>query len=122
MEQNVSKDFITLVCMGVGHDTLPLSNNVNWIQMQALAKRHGLLGILVDGVEKLPSYLRPPLTTWLQWIGEVMQGYEQRYEKYREAVSGLVSFYNGHGYQKMILKQKNLLKQNTIRLFRCVPY
>ena len=72
--------------------------------MQALAKRHGLLGILVDGVEKLPSYLRPPLTTWLQWIGEVMQGYEQRYEKYREAVSGLVSFYNGHGYQTMILK------------------
>jgi hypothetical protein len=39
-----------------------------------------------------------------QWIGEVSQLYEQRYEQYLHAISTLAGFYNSHGYKMMVLK------------------
>lgn len=35
----------------------------------------------------------------LQWIGEVIQGYEQRYVLYREAEAGLGAWYREHGFK-----------------------
>ena len=39
-----------------------------------------------------------------QWIGEVLQGYEFRYELYRRAIAGMAGFYNSHGFKMMVLK------------------
>ena len=52
----------------------------------------------------LPISSRPPQELLLEWIGEVMQGYEYRYEQYGKAISELASFYNAHGYKMMVLK------------------
>lgn len=40
----------------------------------------------------------------LQWIGEVMQSYEQRYVQYESAIGSLAGWYNQHGYKMMVLK------------------
>lgn len=40
----------------------------------------------------------------LQWIGEVWQYFEQRYESYGRAIADLSGLYNSHGYKMMILK------------------
>ena len=40
----------------------------------------------------------------LEWIGEVLQNYEQRYKQYEKAISSLAGFYNSHGYKMMVLK------------------
>lgn len=40
----------------------------------------------------------------LEWIGEVLQGYEYRYELYKRAIAEMAGFYNSHGYKMMILK------------------
>ena len=72
--------------------------------MQALALKHGLDAVVLDGVEKLPDNKRPPKELVLQWIGEVLQSYEQRYELYCVAIAKMAEFYNTHHYRMMILK------------------
>lgn len=101
--------FLQLVRLGIG--TLKgkkVSNDVDWVALKALADRHGLTAIVLDGVNevlkaKSPiSNLKPQIK--LSWIGEVMQNYEQRYAKYKKAISSLAKFYNQYGYKMMVLK------------------
>lgn len=105
MLKSLSETFLAFVRLGIGNTaTVSLSNSIDWNAIEALAKQHGLLGVLVDGVEKLPQNKRPPQLMWLRWIGEVMQGYESQYVLYRKAVADLASWYHAHGYRMMVLK------------------
>lgn len=99
------EDFLHLIKLGVGNSNGTwLPDTVDWNSIEALAERHGLLGVLVDGLNQLPRTNRPPQTLWLRWIGEVMQGYEQRYVAYRKAVEELGAWYHEHGYRMIVLK------------------
>lgn len=71
--------FLQLVRLGIGtsKDAI-ISKDIDWESVENFAKQQGLFAVLFDGVEQLPSALRPPLTTWLRWIGEV-QLEEERY-------------------------------------------
>ena len=104
MNQN-SEVFLDLIRLGLGHTRgcgSPLC--VNWDRIEPLAAQQGLSAILVDGIEKLPDTQRPPKDVLLQWIGETLQGYEYRYEQYKQEISELASFYNSQGYKMMVLK------------------
>lgn len=96
--------FFQLVRLGIGHRTDQISSDIDWNYIQALAEWQGLSGVMVDGVEKLPLKQRPPKPILLQWIGEVMQGYEYRYELYRRALAEMAEFYNSHSLKMMVLK------------------
>lgn len=72
--------------------------------MEALATKQGLLGVVLDGIQQLPEGQRPPKVQMLQWIGQVVQGYEQRYVEYRKAIDSLATFYTAHGFRMMLLK------------------
>lgn len=98
--------FLSLVRLGVGNsDSIaPLPKDIDWSRVEDLGKRQGLLGIIVDAVEKLPDNQKPPKLMFLQWVGEVLQEYENRYEAYKKAISELAAFYNGHGFRMMVIK------------------
>ena len=97
-------DFLALVRIGIGHGiTVPLSD-IDWSAVRALAERQGLYAVALDGIEKLPSNIRPPQDVLLEWIGEVLQGYEHTYEDYCNTIGELAGFYNSHGYKMMVLK------------------
>ena len=81
-----------------------LPDGVVWEEVETLAAQHGLSGVIVDGVDKLPLEQRPPKSVLLQWIGETLQEYEYRYEQYRKAIAELAGFYNQHGFKMMVLK------------------
>lgn len=105
MEQKeFHKSFLSLVRLGIGHTPQVITQPINWKETEEFANRHGLLAIVVDGIEKLPSVSRPPQELLLEWIGEVLQDYEYRYEQYCKAISELAGFYNSHGYKMMVLK------------------
>lgn len=93
-----------MVRLGIGHSAKALSGPVNWNEVQALAERQGLAAVLVDGIEQLPDSLRPPKELLLQWIGEVLQNYEYRYELYRRAIAELAGYFGEHGIKMMVLK------------------
>lgn len=103
--QSANKDsFLSLVRMGIGHIVYAQPERMDWKTIQTLSLRHGLSAIVIDGIERLPEYKRPPKDILLEWIGEVLQGYEYRFEMYRRTIAEMANFYNSHGYKMMVLK------------------
>ena len=96
--------FLVLLRLGIGHSVAELPKKIDWVNLKALAERQGLSAIVLDGVNLLPVECRPPKTMLLQWIGETLQGYEQRYAQYEEAIASLAAFYNTLGFRMMVLK------------------
>ena len=104
MRLELKDNFLSLVRLGIGHPAYIISYDVDWMSIEALAGKQGLLAILVDGIERLPEKQRPPKAILLEWIGSTLQSYEQRYASYEKAIGSLTSFYNRHGFRMMILK------------------
>lgn len=106
MENSQLKNILfELVRLGIGNASMfSFPKDIDWNSIETIAKQQELLGVLVDGVQKLPQSNRPPQIIWLRWIGEVMQGYEQRYVLYKKAVADLGAWYHLHGYRMMLLK------------------
>lgn len=98
------KTFLKLVRLGIGHYADRISDEIDWNNIQGLAERQGLYAVVFDGVGKLPANLWPPQDVLLEWIGEVVQDYETRYDAYRRTLAEMVGFYNSHGIKMMVLK------------------
>ena len=96
--------FQTLVRLGIGKFASRLPQKVDWLAVRELAERQGLYAVVLDGIEKLPVASRPPQELLLEWIGEVLQGYEYQYDLYRQSIAELAGFYNSHGFKMMIVK------------------
>lgn len=95
--------------MGIGKDaTIQLPDRINWDEVEALAERQGMLGIVYDGVLRHTDFTDStvffPLTVKLRWMGKVMQGYEQQYALYRKAMADLGGWFHTRGYRMMLLK------------------
>lgn len=102
--QPSKETFLDLVCLGIGHRRNLSSNQIDWQKIYGLATHQELLGVVIDGIERLQCDIRPPQKILLEWIGEVLQGYEYRYESYKNTIAEMAGFYNSHGYKMMILK------------------
>lgn len=100
--------FLSLIRLGIGHRPDIFPQDINWEATQALANAQGLSAVVLDGIEewrKQDSAISFPEKRFLtRWIGEVLQGYEYRYELYRRALAEMAGFYNSHGYKMMVLK------------------
>jgi hypothetical protein len=105
MAQSVNINaFLSIVRMGIGHQIFAFPEDADWKTIQILGLRHGLSAIIIDGVGQLPENKRPPKEMLLEWIGEVLQGYEYRFEMYRRTIAEMANFYKSHGYKMMVLK------------------
>lgn len=102
--QSYYKDFLSIVRLGIGHSVDTISDTVDWKIIKDLAEKQGLDAIVLDGIEKLKIPKRPKQTTLLEWIGEVLQVYEYRYEEYKRTLVEMAGFYNSHGEKMMVLK------------------
>lgn len=104
--------FLRLVRLGLGHtEIVPFTDNVDWIELKALANTQGLSAIVLDGlnylrrdVKDIEGVALPPKAMTLQWIGEVLQSFEVRYKAYERAIGSLAKWYNCHGFKMMVLK------------------
>lgn len=104
MESKIYQDFLALVRVGIGNAKAVHLSDVDWREIQTIAELQGLYAIVLDGIEKLPENNRPKQELLLEWIGEVLQGYEYRYVAYKKTIAEMAAFYNSHGYKMMILK------------------
>lgn len=96
--------FLHLTRRGIGHQSYYPDISFDWGDLYALSVKHGLQAVVLDGIGSLPEVKRPNQEMLLNWIGEVLQGYEQRYALYEKAIGELASFYIQHGYKMMVLK------------------
>ena len=87
---------------------MELPDSIDWPAIEALANSQGLSAVVLDGIEELrkrsSNVVLPEKKVLTQWIGEVLQGYEYRFELYRRAIAEMAGFYNSHGYKMMVLK------------------
>lgn len=104
------ESFLQLVRLGIGTSKgVIIPKDMDWKRLKALADEQGLSAIVLDGIDKLNtnqtnSANALPLEFKLEWIGEVLQEYEQRYELYKKAIGSLAGFYNQHGFKMMVVK------------------
>ena len=104
MYKDIYDSFLNLVRLGIGHDSFVQIKSDNWDEVYNLANQQGLLAVVLDGIEKLPDDKRPPKEILLNWIGEVLQSYEQRYEAYQKALGSLAGYYSKKGLKIMLIK------------------
>lgn len=104
MNTEITTSFLTLVRLGIGHQAEITISVKDWRLIRDLAEVQGLYAVVLDGIEKLPAASRPAQEILLEWIGEVLQGYEYRYNSYKNTIAEMAGFYNSHGYKMMVLK------------------
>lgn len=104
----MKENFLRLIRLGIGHGAGPLREPVDWDEVETLAARQGLMGVVLDGIQCIAESAENaetiPYKKKLEWLGLVMQGYELRYKDYRKALTELATFYGRHGYKMMVLK------------------
>ena len=106
-----SNALLALTRLGIGKTVQSIPHKFDWPAIQDLAVKHGLLAVVLDGIDCLKQlnrendmYELPDRFMLLQWIGEVHQGLESFYESYKQAIGEMAAFYNAHGFKMMILK------------------
>ena len=112
LSTEVKESFLSLIRLGIGHSACSQATSVDWNSIKALADQHGLSAVVLDGIDKLNTNLTNgtkltdtlPLEMKLEWIGEVLQEYEQRYEQYKRAIADLAGWHNANGFKMMVLK------------------
>lgn len=110
MSINLHESFLRFVRLGIGHEeTTELATGIDGASLKALSSRQGLTAIVLDGLNRAhdEGFLRQgymPAQLKREWIGEVLQNYEQRYTQCEKAIGSLAGFYNRHGFKMMVLK------------------
>lgn len=108
LENNLHFTFLQLVRLGIGtsKDVTVSKGSISWADLKSLADEQGLTAVVLDALNTDGANLTEsmPLRMKLEWIGEVLQNYEQRYKTYENAISSLAGFYNQYGYKMMLLK------------------
>ena len=104
--------FLQLVRLGIGTGTaqgerVTVNSSIDWQALKVLADEQGLSAVVLDGLNTVQSVMvqgSMPQMMRLEWIGEVLQNYEQRYKQYEKATGSLAGWYNQHEYKMMVLK------------------
>lgn len=97
--------FIELLQISVGTlDKLSrVPNACEWSSILTEAERQAVVGVLVDGLERLPQEQRPPKEYLLQWIG-VAQLLEQAYKIHCKRAIELAELFSSAGLKCCVLK------------------
>ncbi len=104
LSSSLKESFISLIKLGLGHSAEYISCENDWSAIEALSAEQGLSAVIIDGIECIPDSKRPPKVILLNWIGNVLQSFEYRYEAYCKTIAELAAWYNTHGFKMMVLK------------------
>ena len=93
-----------LVRLGIGaSEDVHKLEGVDWYAVEDLANEQRLLGVLLDGVEKLPRELRPEKKAIIQSIGQVVLE-EQQYAVQQHEAEEMALLLHQHGIRTYVLK------------------
>ena len=91
------------IALGTREKLSRVPNAREWEAMYDEAERQAVVGVLLDGLERLPDEQLPPLEVKLQWIGEV-QMMEAEYRQHLEKAVELTSRFRAVGFKSCVLK------------------
>ena len=111
MNMEIQDTFLQLVRLGISCESVLGSpilasgslSASDWQALEDLANEQGLLGVMLDGVEKLPLELRPEKKAIIQSIGQLIQS-EQQYAVQEHAATEMALLLHQHGIRTYVLK------------------
>ena len=99
--------FFSLLRAGLWPNQLPdislFDENTNWEMLFVNANRQAMLGIVWDGIVKLPTHLQPPRKIKFNWYSLVLK-IEQTNQQINEAAVEIIQLYKQHGLNPILLK------------------
>lgn len=109
MSIGIRECFLRLVRLGIGCEAAPLFwgsgplSVDDWQALENLANEQGLLGVMLDGMSKLPRDLWPAKEFYLQSIGQLVL-LEQQYAVQEHAATEMALLLHRHGIRTYVLK------------------
>lgn len=91
------------IALGTRDNLSRVPNRIEWMALYQESEKQSILGIMLDGLERLPDEQRPPKDVLLQWIGFV-QVIEQNTIAMAKASSEAVEYFRGKGFACTLLK------------------
>ena len=96
--------FLQLVRLGIGASSEAIiPDYVDWPGVQAIAEQQGLVGVSLDGIDKLPLERRPKKQDILQWIGVTLQ-HETQSAVQQKAASEMALIFQNNAIRTYVLK------------------
>jgi hypothetical protein len=94
---------ILQVALGASQDFLFTLSEKEWEKLFVMAKRQSVLGIVYDGIVKLPKEKRPSINQTLRWscVAESIRGMN---EKMNREAARITRLFEEHGRHSVILK------------------
>lgn len=103
MNSPVQEAFLFLVRLGLGRTTSDLPLSFDWSSIKALAEQQGLLGIVLDGVDKIPSDRAPIKRDRMQMIGAVLKD-EELYAVQWDSTCKMAQLFADNAIRTYVLK------------------
>ena len=104
---NTTARFFALLRSGLWgtpvEDILFSDGETDWGAIVQLASEQAVLGIVFDGMEKLPSTQRPSGAIFMKWLSAVVR-IEQSHELLNRELANIVTLYSENGISSLLLK------------------
>ena len=101
-QQKIFFDFLRF-CIGSAKEIPGSLKEVDWKELYAIAKKQALLGVLFDGIKRLPKELAPEQKLLMQWMVMAEQIRKQNIRLFLDSVKVCKNFEN-KGFANCILK------------------
>jgi len=105
----LNRSFLTLLRLGIGiSKDANIPKDVDWNELKALADRHGLSAVVLDGIEVLRTNDNhnlnlPDKIVLTQWIGEVLRS-ERVYASQQKDAERMAGMFHKNGICTYVLK------------------
>ena len=104
MATEIQEFFFHLLRLGIGAESeMVVPERIDWPALHVLAERQGLLAVVMDGIDKIPTSSRPQKKDILQWIGMTIQQ-ESKYAIQQKAEAEMALFFHSRGIRTYVLK------------------
>ena len=99
----VKDSIVSLIRLGLGYQAELKEQILDWPAIQTFAINQGVLGIVMDGIERLSDPERPPKELLHQWIGLVMHD-EAIYMHQKKTAEEIALLFHENGLLTYVLK------------------
>lgn len=104
MATEIQEFFLHLLRLGIGAESeMVVPERIDWPALHALAEQQGLLAVVMDGIDKIPTASRPQKKDILQWIGMTIQQ-ESQYAVQQKAEAEMALLFHSKGIRTYVLK------------------
>ena len=116
-EQRAFFELVRAGLWGTAAEPSAFGSDTDWRQLYKYGKSQTMLGIMLDGIQTLPSDLRPDRGLYLQWCASVART-EDNNRKLNAEIGNLYALLRGHGVEPVLLKGQGVARNYREPLHR----